>query len=256
MKDDNYYSLLNPEYCYIKTVCPDYGKKDVCVKLCRRGDNMNYFIATSGLPKRYRNILKLDPDTVTNSSTLRFLEYLFNNLEYFIDNGFCAYYYGAEGTGKTSWAAAVLNKYFRIASRYGSHRVAGLYVSVTTLLTDLKRYPNHTNSRIEEYIQDIESCPIVVWDDLFLTEYSPFELTWLYRLTHNRVINGLSNIYISTISPMELMSFNKKLYYCMCSNSTSVEFNQEIRNDNDFVCIIEKLIQEQDQESNNPQSGT
>lgn len=228
MRDDTYLTLTDVQNCPLYGYCTDMGKEEICTHTCTRGDNMNFFLASSNLPKPYWNLDKLDFNELQTDEIARYMKYMFVNIDHFVHRGFNAYFYGWSNTGKTTWATGLLVRYLQFVSSYGTHRVPAVYVNVPELLGDLKYFSGRVNPWLDELMQDIKHCALVVWDDLLLTELTPFEFQTLYRLINGRLAENLSNIFVNDDSPEDLMITNRKLYSKVCNHSSCIEFTQDV----------------------------
>ena len=252
-RDERYYTLINTEHCMLRRWCQDFGNKYVCNMHCQRGDNMNYFLAVSELPRKYCALPYLEIKEIENPDTRSFLEYMFYNIDRFVDEGYQAYFFGPTGTGKTAWAAMALAQYLKKVSKDGMHRVPGVFVAVPELLRKLKYYTGRVNTWLDAFIDDIKNCPIVVWDDLTLTDLTPFELQFLYSIINERIDNCRCNIYTNVTTPKELFMSCSRLYSKVCENSSCIEFTgKSMRGTYTFTDLIresEEILREQEKET-------
>lgn len=228
MRIDNYYTLVKPKHCLLRNYCCDVDNPEICKFPCKRGDNMNYLLAMANIPDVYRNNQCLDIDKIENRETISFLQYLNKNLLSFVADGYSAYFYGPSGTGKTSWAVAILLKYLRLISIEGTHRTGGIYIDTQKLLHDFVQYNGKTNAEAEGIIRDLKTCPLVIWDN-FLPEsavvVTAAETAFLHSLINERYLNGLANIYTSTTEPQRLSLFGVDIYNKVGKGSAVVQFS-------------------------------
>ena len=214
---------------------------------------MNYFLAVSELPRKYCALPYLEIKEIENPDTRSFLEYMFYNIDRFVDEGYQAYFFGPTGTGKTAWAAMALAQYLKKVSKDGMHRVPGVFVAVPELLRKLKYYTGRVNTWLDAFIDDIKNCPIVVWDDLTLTDLTPFELQFLYSIINERIDNCRCNIYTNVTTPKELFMSCSRLYSKVCENSSCIEFTgKSMRGTYTFTDLIresEEILREQEKET-------
>lgn len=225
MREDNYFSLVKPEYCLLKEGCKNFGNPNICKALCRVGDNMNYMLAMADIPKFYRDNQYLDIEKVQNPETVRFLYYLTDHLTQFVDGGFNAYFYGPSGTGKTSWAVAILLKHLRQSAQIGFQRTAGLFIDAPKTLSLILQGKTIFNNPMSDVIEDIKTCPLVIWDNFLEYEMSASELRLVQDLIYERKLNGLANIYTSTTEPENLKYISDKLHYDVFRRSSCIEFS-------------------------------
>jgi len=224
MRDENYFTITDTQQCMFRNKCERYGT-EVCDWQCRKMDGMNYLMSLSNLPKKYKKPQKLSLDYFEDSSVAEYLTYVISNPEFFVDNGYNAYFYGPVGSGKTSWAIQCLITYFAAISEHNGHVVSGLFVNAPKLLKDIKFHMTHKSDNFRELIETLEVTKLVIWDDLLQTDPTAFESQWIYSLINTRLMNGLSNIYTSNIDPVSLHDKDTRLHSRVCEESDCLFFD-------------------------------
>lgn len=225
MREDLYVTILDTKYCPFRYVGCNEADTEVCDWKCKRCDGMNYLMALSNLPKKYRRHQDLDYDLLTDGTTVKYLQYMAYNIEYFVKNAFNVYFYGDTGTGKTSWAVKMLTNYFSAICDRNGHNVSGLFISVPQLLRDIKYYMTKPNEDFLELIESIKTADLVVWDDILQTSQTAFESQWVYSFINDRLMNCKSNIYTSNVTPDELKSSDARLHSRVCTESDCLLFS-------------------------------
>ena len=224
MRSDAYFTIMDTNYCYFKNCCNKFGT-DECDYKCRQLDQMKYMLDLSNLPKKFKRPQKLQLELIGNEKTAYLLENLMQDIEYFVENGYNAYFYGNTGSGKTSWAVKLMTTYFCNTAPKSNYKVRGLYISVPEFLRDAKLNMTYRDEDFKELLDTIKECDIVIWDDIMQTDPTAYESQWLYSYINGRLANGLSNIFTSNLSPEEMSNKDARMYSRVCNNSDVLLFN-------------------------------
>lgn len=225
MRRDNYNTLLDKKYCPIRGYCVDCNTEK-CTNFCQRMDTVNYSLSISNIPKTFLNLPQMHIKLIQEDHTREYICNIASNIDRFVGKGMSCYLYGETGTGKTSWAVALLIKYINYCSTVvGGHQLQGLFVNVPKFLLDWKYYLGRNNLSMDELKNDIEKAPIVVWDEIFQTDFTSYESQIIYALVNERINKGLANIYTSNLSPDELKLHDKRLHSRLCIASECLLFS-------------------------------
>ena len=224
VREENYFTITDVNQCMFRNHCDKFGS-DVCTWQCHKMDGMNYLMSLSNLPLKYKRPQKLQTDCFRDDALAEYLDYILSNPEFFVDQGYNAYFYGPVGSGKTSWAVQCLIAYFAAISPKNGHNVSGLFVNAPKLLKDIKFHMTHKSENFKELIETLEVTKLVVWDDILQTDPTAFESQWIYSLINSRLMNGLSNIYTSNISPEQLQNIDIRLHSRVCEESDCLYFD-------------------------------
>lgn len=127
-------------------------------------------------------------------------------------------------THNTSWCIKILLSYF-VRSWRGPFTCRGMFVSVPKFLLAIKSNITEKNEYYEKVIKNINTCPLVIWDDMAAhTKNSEFELNQLFSIIDNRLNAGLSNIYTSNLSPKELTNaLGNRLASRICNTAIEIQ---------------------------------
>lgn len=224
MREENYFTLTDVNKCLFRNRCDKFGS-DSCTWKCQKLDGMNYLMSLSNLPSKYQKPQKLRCDCFKDNTIPEYLDYVISNPEFFVEQGYNAYFWGPAGSGKTSWAVQCLLAYFAAISHKNGHNVSGLFISTPKLLKDIKFRMTHKSENFKELIETLEVTKLVVWDDLLQTDPTAFESQWIYSLINSRLMEGLSNIYTSNISPEILQNMDVRLFSRVCEESDCFHFD-------------------------------
>jgi DNA replication protein DnaC len=105
------------------------------------------------------------------------------------------------GNAKTTWACKIMNKYFRHVALTNNLRCRGLFVNVPEFFRDLKDSFDNPSADFREFMSNIKTADIVIWDDIGTESPTRFVRDTLYVFLNHREANGLSNIYTSNVLP-------------------------------------------------------
>lgn len=127
----------------------------------------------------------------------KYLDYVKNNIEEFIENGCNLYIYSPYlGNGKTSWAVKILKQHIKNVCESGNTNtnLVGLFVNVDEfLVTQVK--PLKIN---QSFIKLCQQVDLLVLDDIGAAALTSIEEQVLRSIINTRLINGKSTIYTSS----------------------------------------------------------
>lgn len=169
---------------------------------CVRYEEMKALIDSSGIPKRYAKPTHLSvPANDVDFESYRKLGAIKSNVTKMVESGKNLLISSSgTGNGKTSWAIAIMLKYFDSIWLGNGLETRGLFISATTLLQALKDFDNPLS---HEYIDSIKNADLVVWDDIAVKKLTEYEHTNLLMLLDYRISNEKSNIYTTNIDSDE-----------------------------------------------------
>jgi len=108
------------------------------------------------------------------------------------------------GNGKTTWATKIIGHYFRKIAFNSGLENEGLYIYLPTFLNDLRSSFNSPDPELEEVVQMISHCKLLIIDDIGAENPSEWVRERLLSYINTRVSNNLSTIYTSNVSLDEL----------------------------------------------------
>ena len=177
--------------CWYSTVCQLDNSCDTCI----RYQEMKYLMDNSGLPKNRQKPIKLMPDDCDYEAFCDLQDFK-NNIAEEVEFGNNLFIGGYNGNGKTSWAIKILLKYFNEIWPGNGFRTRGLFVSIPTLLLQLKDFNNPLSF---QYKEDLITADLVVWDEIGGVSMSGYDYSQLLNVLDARILRGLSNIYTGNI---------------------------------------------------------
>lgn len=116
--------------------------------------------------------------------------------------------YGDTGTGKTVLACAVANSWMReryiMTATYVPFKIMYNVYDFVSKIKSFYAKNNQQETTEYEFLQKLETQPLLILDDLGVEKGSEWEMFMLYGLINNRSQEGLPTIYTSNYSLEEL----------------------------------------------------
>lgn len=221
MLDDNYVRIEDVNKCWYKKTCSRFGTS-ACTKTCKNLTQTKYLLDVSGLPDSKKNPLNLDI-SILEPDVQNYIRSVIDDIKFFVKKGYNIYMWGATGCGKTSWAVKILTNYFAAISETNAFNCAGLYVSVPSFLRDAKLNMTYKSADYLELLKTIQTCDIVVWDDIIQTGPTDYEAQWLYSYINERIFANKCNIFTGNCSPHDFSLINNQLHSRVCTISDCLE---------------------------------
>ena len=97
-----------------------------------------------------------------------------------------------------------------------------MFVSVADLLIKLKDFDNPVT---KEFKDNLETVPLVIWDDICITNISKYDYSQFYTLINNRMLAGKSNVFTTNVVDKETLEdvFGERLVSRIYSSSEIIE---------------------------------
>lgn len=213
--------VLRKDDCWYKDVCT----YDQCAN-CIRYSEMKYLMENSGLSKKRQQPIPLDGSK--DPKAFQVLSEIKDDIKNFVNNGESLYIFSEyTGNGKTSWSIKLLLKYFDTIWAGNGFRVRGYFQHVPTLFNILKDF-----SKPHDVLKNVlETCDLVVWDDIASTKLSDFDRTQLLMFIDSRVSEGLANIYTGNLTSQSALqnAVGDRLASRIWNTSTLIEFKGKDR---------------------------
>jgi len=190
---------------------------------------MQYQMENSGLPPYRQKAINLyinDNNEIDRDAYMQLADIRKNIVEFVNDHKnlyLCSKY---TGNGKTSWAIKMLHTYFHYTAIGNYGTLKGMYVSVADLLLKLKDFNNPVSNSYKNSLKEVD---LVIWDDIALTDISPYDYSQLYSIINDRIFAGKSNIFTSNCTDIkELYKFvGDKLASRIWGTSVIIELKGE-----------------------------
>lgn len=190
---DCYNSVEEQKKCKLKVRC----EKQHCNEFCARCYTFNYMLQLSGISGIYLKGQKLKP-SAKDLESFRRLKLIKENIVEWTEGANSLCIRGGCGNGKTSWATKLLLNYIADISEKGMGADA-LIVTVSELLSSYKDSIGANENLVGGLENRIINADLVVFDDIASDNYSPFDLTKLFKIINARVNEGKSTIYTTNI---------------------------------------------------------
>ena len=234
MLDDKYERNDNIKNCWYKDSCDKYGT-ELCTYACKMFTQTDYLFQLSNLPKSCWRPQRLDTSEL-EKTVEETLMTIVHDTEFFVKKGFNLYLWGETGCGKTSWAIKIMNNYFATIAETNDFTIRGQYVNVASFLRDAKLHMTYRSEDYIEFLRIIQTCDIVIWDDIGQTDPTAYESQWLYSFINERLLAKKCNIFTSNLSPQQLEEIDKRLESRICKGSDCLHITgQDMRYANTYT---------------------
>ena len=204
--------------CWYLQVC-----QDDCF-MCKTYLELKWQMDNSRLPAKLQRPIDMylsDVNRVDKKAYER-LKAIRKDIVQHVKDGDNFYLCGRAGNGKTSWAIKILQTYLHFKASGNYEKLQGMFVSVADLLIKLKDFDNPVT---KEFRDNLEEVPLVVWDDICITNLSKYDYSQFYTLINNRMLAGKSNVFTTNISDKETLEdvFGERLVSRIYGSSEIIE---------------------------------
>lgn len=129
----------------------------------------------------------------------------------FVNGGFSLYLYGTTGVGKTTIGIKILLNYLyhKCLSVVPENECRGMLVPADELIEYHRLHKNDPD--FTDNIQIVKDCDLVVFDNLFATDYSKYGHEIIDNVLRYRILHEKSNIYTSNLSMEDAYASNQML---------------------------------------------
>ena len=221
--EEEYLSMSDVNQCPFFNTCDKVGTTS-CTMHCVEAAYYRYMLYSSKLPNKLKRNPPLYFDTYKDKTCVDKLKYILANIVDFVKNGYNVYLYGSPGTGKTAWAGKFMTYYFEhILPDVHSREMHGLYVNVPNLLFSLKFDMGNYSTEFRNFIRQLNTVDLIIWDDLYQSMSSAYDIQTLYNLINSRIDNEKSNIYTSNVSPQNISRTDFRMFSRLCATSDCIE---------------------------------
>lgn len=182
---------MNENNCWYKKTC----KETVCNEYCIRYNCMKSLFEQSNVPE-YMWEEKTLFCGKNDEDAFKQLYAILDNIKLFVETGRNVYIYSQIcGNGKTSWSIKLLTGYFKSIWHKAGFNCRGLFINVPQFLYNCKRSISQNVEGFDELCRQIETCDIVIWDDLPTSEFTSYEHQIVLQYIDGRINSGKSNIF-------------------------------------------------------------
>lgn len=208
---------------YARGLCKS-DDNDFCIKLFKI-DALYNLSLISDQQRKYVS-LRIDANGTDREEFVQ-LKDLETNIVSFVNSGKNLYLYSSNcGNGKTSWALRLCQKYIENIWYKTDIECKVLFISVPKFFLMLKDNITHQNDYIKRIKENVNTCDLVVWDDIGTKVGTEFEIENLLSIVNNRIDNGKSNIYTSNMNPEQLNErVGERLYSRIINMSMNIQLH-------------------------------
>lgn len=209
--------------CWYKDTC----KQQRCSEACVRFNCMKSLFELSNIPESMwlcKNLYCGRDD----EQAFKQLIAIEQNIDLFVDAGRNVYIYSEIcGNGKTSWAVRLMRAYFDLIWHKSGFNCHGLFINVPQFLYNCKRSISQNIKGFDELCKQIETCELIIWDDLPCAKFSDYEHQILLQYIDNRINSSRANIFTGNCGKEECYTLlGDRLASRMYGSSEIVEFKE------------------------------
>lgn len=179
--------------CWFKEKCELLNTED-CRETCRRYRYLDFLAESALLTKSQQHPPKLTCNETDEKQFIQLSE-IKRDIENFVKEGHNLVIQSEfTGNGKTSWALKLLMQYL---SKLGyNEKPRALFINVPKFVMMKKdMISGYIHPNLKYILDNIEKVDLVVWDDIAVTEMTPYDYLNIYVHINSRIDNGKSNIY-------------------------------------------------------------
>lgn len=219
-----YKFTFNKKDCWFNSVCTQYNT-DNCNEKCARYCNLHYLAEHSLLSKKQQHPISLKVPEIDKVEINKLVN-IRSNIVSFVKEGNNLLIQSAHtGNGKSTWAHKLLMQYL---SNFGySEKPKALFINVPRFCMMKKdMIAGYTHPDLHYILNNIEKVDLVVWDDIAVTEMTPYDYLNIYVYLNQRIDNGKSNIYTSNYVGEKVSKvLGDRLYSRVINGSEVITFN-------------------------------
>lgn len=156
-------------------------------------------------PYMRRNVVLHPEKDGTDLPEFRALKAMSDDIVNFVNDGRQLYLHSSQaGNGKTSWSLKLLQSYFNQIWEKSALRCRALFINVPTFLIELKNHISEKSEYVENILENVKKCDLVIWDDIGTKSATSFEHEHLLSMIDSRINNGKANIFTSNLNDEEM----------------------------------------------------
>lgn len=199
--------------CYARSYCKGFDT-NICNYECVAYHQLNNIFELSGMPKRYRHHIPLVPENIDRQKFLELKDWITvteengkfkHNVIDKVQAGLGLLLWSeTKGNGKTSWAAKIMQAYFRAVGLRNNLRTRGIFVNVPELLEQMRNNMNFPTEEHTALMHNLKTVDMVVFDDIGTESPTNWVREQLYIIINKRYSEGLCSIFTSNMSLAQL----------------------------------------------------
>jgi DNA replication protein DnaC len=219
-----YKFIFNKQECWFNKVCNNYNTplcNDKCSKYC----NLHFLAEHSLLTKKQQHPISLKVPLLDKDEINKLVDIRTNIVDFVKSGKNLLIQSPYTGNGKSTWAHKLTMQY--LSSFNYSEKPKALFINVPKFCIIKKdMIAGYTHKDLHYILNNIEKVDLVVWDDLAVTEMTPYDYLNIYVYINQRIDAGKSNIYTSNyVGEKVAKVLGDRLYSRVINGSTVVTFN-------------------------------
>lgn len=192
MNEECWY-YIEPNEEYPTGGCYKCKGKEWCDEHCPIYKNMKSAFAKSGLEPQFWYPFTLKQVSIDKQAVNKLAE-IRKNLTSFVNEGKNVLIQSSKcGNGKTSWGIKLLQK--QIELNFNQSFVPAYFVYIPSLLFEGRKSINGKGNIFDSMLSTIESCPLVMFDDIASIPLKDYDLLILSSVIEKRITRKLSSIF-------------------------------------------------------------
>lgn len=211
---------MTPEECYAKDLNRVKGggcqlkEQGKCDMYCLGYRMLDYLHQKSNMPKKYARLVEGYAPMVSKSSIMSLRTYgerftrLLPDLTQRVEEGKGYFFFSkTTGSGKTTWACALMNHYFIDIAFNTKIEPQGYFMNIPTFLSKVKRSWNSPQSFKEAVAEEedlIKIVPFLIMDDIGSELITSWSIPYMYEIINQRYEAGLFTLFTSNV-PLSIM---------------------------------------------------
>lgn len=194
--------MADQNNCWLKGRCDRNCSNGICLKYYKL--NYLYDLANVTPNMRYNVALRPEADG-TDLKEFKALKAMCDDIINFVNDGRQLYLHSSQaGNGKTSWSLKLLHAYFNKIWESSALRCRALFINVPTFLIELKNNITEKSEYVENILENVKTCDLVIWDDIGTKAATSFEHEHLLSMIDSRINAGKANIFTSNLNDNEM----------------------------------------------------
>ena len=209
--------------CWFNKVCDKYDTQQ-CNEKCSRYCNLHFLAEHSLLSKKQQHPISLKVPLLEQASVNKLVDIRTDIVNFVKQGNNLLIQSPYTGNGKSTWSYKLIMQYL---SNFGySEKPKALFINVPKFIIMKKdMMAGYTHPDLHYILNNIDKVDLVVWDDIAVTEMTPYDYLNIYVYINERIDAGKSNIYTANYINDKLSKIlGDRLYSRVVNGSNIVTF--------------------------------
>lgn len=193
--------MADQNHCWLRGNCDRQCPSGLCIKHYK----LNYLYELANVAPYMRVNRELRHEIGIDEEEFAALAQMKADIVNFVNSGRQLYLHSSQaGNGKTSWSLKLLQAYFEKIWEGSALKCRALFINVPMFLIELKNNISEKSEYIENIMNNVKRCDLVIWDDIGTKSATSFEHEHLLSMIDARINNGKANIFTSNLNDEEM----------------------------------------------------